>query len=383
MFENGINRKSILHFLSGGMILILLALAVVGPIIPNTLGATTSSSGWLHTEGRWIKDGQGNIVTLSGINTYIRRQNIEAKFANASAEGFTTVRLILYKSDIENPTNYAWDTTEDRSGLAAIDKAVGWCQELGIRVILDQHYWNGTLMPAPIGFWTNTTLQQQWLNMWKLLVDRYKANPTVVGADLMNEPYATKTYGTPPANVEAIWEGIAENAITQLRLINPNLLFIAEDWGTGNQWQDVNFLKQNNAVYEPHLYYHDHITNFQWAESYAAGTLVLGKQQFGSWIDSKFMSYANQGVPVWVGETGFLTSDPYWQQEMTDQLQLLNERGIGYSGYAYGDWPMADPYNDITVSTSSDYHLTILGQTLNNNLLALTTTSILVVTRRP
>jgi len=340
----------------------------------TTSTTTTGGLSWLHTEGRWIKDANGNTVLLAGVNCYIRMQNERAKFEAAKAAGAQAIRLALWKVDIEGIFTEN-DPNEDRTGIPAVDKALAWCRELGLQVILDQHYWGPyggykCVWPAPIEFWTSSALQQEWLNMWKLLVNRYKNDPTVVGIDLMNEPYMTKAYGTPPADVEGIWEGIAKNAITELKKINPNLLFIVEDWGSNDQWRDVAFLKQNNGVYQNHIYYDDMQTWTDWGKAYASGDLVKGKQLLAQWIDSKYMKYPNQGVPFWMGETGFLTGNPHWKEQMNDQMTLFAERSIGCSVFIYGTNPYIDSF-DIVDHTKTGYQLTQIGQLVSAYLLSL------------
>lgn len=361
------------RFLSIMMILLGLVPVVEG-YATNVMD--TSPSGWLHAQGRLIEDAQGNVVRLNGANTYIRLQNERAKFENAKQYGFNTIRLMLFKSDIEHPTS---EPNVDKSGLAAIDKAVGWCKEFGLQLILEHQIWAAGVEPAPGIFLSDATTQLQWLNMWRLLVDRYKDNPTVVGIDLMNEPYNLKNNGIPSSvtDPEGAWEQIAKNAITDLRTHNPNLLFIVEDFGltvANGRWRDVNFLKQCNCVYSTHLYYYFHKTWNPWAQAYASGNLAKGRQLLGQWMDDNYVSYVNQGLPVWIGETGFVTSDPYWREEMNDELALFDERGLGYSIYTYAAWPWTEPF-DMTNHAPSDYSPTIVGQIFSNHLLGLPSTT--------
>jgi hypothetical protein len=342
---------------------------------PLFAAAEEPAPDWLHTDGRWIKDSRGDIQKLYGVNTVVRLKNERAKFEAAGKQGFNTIRLMLFKQDIEKPVKDFPD--QDRSGLEAIDKVVKWCQELRMRVILDHQIWGKDIEPAPTDFLTNEKQQAEWLNMWRLLVDRYKNNSTVVGIDLMNEPNGLKHKMKLPASVadpQGAWEGVAKNAIKELKAVNPKLLFIVEDFGRTNApnglWRDVKFLKENNGVYSSHIYYSGHKQWNPWGKAYASGDFETGKKLLGKWMDDNYAKYAAEGVPVWMGEIGFRTDDPHWQQEMTDEMQLFDERGIGYALYSYAVWPWPEPF-DIVDRSAAGYQLTKIGQIFSTHVLEL------------
>jgi aryl-phospho-beta-D-glucosidase BglC (GH1 family) len=238
--------------------------------------AEEPAADWWHTEDRWVKDSRGRVQKLYGVNAVVLLKNERAKFETASKHGFNIVRLMLFKNDLEKPVKDFPD--QDRSGLEAIDRAVKWCREFGIRLILDHQIWGKDIEPAPADFLTNAKTQAEWLAMWRLLVDRYKQDSTVVGIDLMNEPYGLKHKMKLPASVadpQGAWEDVAKNAIKELRAVNPKLLFVVEDFGRTNApnglWRDVKFLKENNCVYSSHLYYSGHKQWNPWGKAYAAG----------------------------------------------------------------------------------------------------------------
>ncbi|MFD2881576.1 cellulase family glycosylhydrolase [Paenibacillus rhizoplanae] len=39
--------------------------------------------------------------------------------------------------------------------------------------------------------------ESRWLSDWVMLANRYANNPTVIGADLHNEPHGTASWGGP------------------------------------------------------------------------------------------------------------------------------------------------------------------------------------------
>jgi aryl-phospho-beta-D-glucosidase BglC (GH1 family) len=70
-----------------------------------------------------------------------------------------------------------------------MDKIIAECDRLGLKVVLDNHsrkadgYMNETL------WYTSGCSEEKWINDWVTIVTRYKNNPSVVGADLNNEPH--------------------------------------------------------------------------------------------------------------------------------------------------------------------------------------------------
>ena len=236
-------------------------------------------------------------------------------------------------------------------------------------IILEQQLWSTDVTPAPSTFLIDATLQAQWLAMWRIIVDRYKNDPTVIGIDLMNEPYSIKGVSV---SQRGAWEMIAENAVFDLRSHNPNLLFIVEGWGprTVPGWQDVKFLKLPNVVYSEHIYYYSASTlplptwELPWRIAYSNGNLTNGRNLLSQYIDSRFTVFTNQGIPVWIGEVGFLTSDPCWQDQMEDELALLDQRGIGYAAFAYGVSRWGLEFDLVDAS----YNLTTVGLAYKNHL---------------
>ena len=325
-----------------------------------------STSGWLHTDGRWIKDASGNVVHLRGVNMFVRLQNEQAKFAAAKQAGANVVRLMLWKQDIETPG--ANDSAYDQSGLAAIDRAVGWAHDAGLHVILEQQIWSQKVEPAPASFYSDPAVQDEWLKMWRLLIDRYKGDPTVIGIDPMNEPYSVK--GLAVADPMGTWEKIVKAAVNNLRPHNTNLIFFVEGWGprTTPGFRDVVFLQQPNTVYSDHIYYKNAYPVHAWATAYSTGDLAGGKALFAQLADKRWKHYTDKGIPVWMGEIGFAADSPHWQEQMADELTLLDERGIDYAIFCLGvsrwklEWDIVnESYGLTTIGRLYREHMQAIG----------------------
>ncbi len=176
-------------------------------------------------------DNQGRQITLNGINIVSKNkeegymyQSGEAMFSKLSSLGVNCIRLVII-----------WDGLEPEPGvyneeyLKEIDTRIAWAKKHNIFVVLDMHqdlfsvkYSDGApewatldegkphttgviwsdayMMSAAVqtsfdNFWKNKPapdgigIQDHFSNVWKHVAKRYASNTTVIGYDLMNEPF--------------------------------------------------------------------------------------------------------------------------------------------------------------------------------------------------
>ena len=72
---------------------------------------------------------------------------------------------------------------------------IAYAGSKGLKIILDNHSLQPTTNGESNGYWFSSTRSEaQWIADWQTLARRYANNPTVIGADLYNEP--TGTWGT-------------------------------------------------------------------------------------------------------------------------------------------------------------------------------------------
>ncbi|MFA5056737.1 MAG: cellulase family glycosylhydrolase [Opitutaceae bacterium] len=182
--------------------------------------------------GKFI-DPAGRQLLLHGINLVDKSANWsdyawvdESAYAAMKTWGFNCVRLGFTWASIEpEPGVYS-----ERS-LAEIDKRVAWAKQHGLYVFLDMHQdlfsmkysdgapewatltdgkphvadgkvWSDAYLTSQAvqtafdNFYANKPgpggvgLQDRYAQAWKFLAQHYADNPTVIGYDLMNEPFA-------------------------------------------------------------------------------------------------------------------------------------------------------------------------------------------------
>lgn len=176
-------------------------------------------------------DNYGRQVILNGINVvskdkdegYIFEGGPEF-YSNLKKWGFNSIRFIIIWDGLEpEPGVY------DEDYLKEIDKRIKWAGENGLFVILDMHQdlfsvkyadgapewatldegkehitgdvWSDAYMMSPAvqtafdNFWANKPapdgvgVQDHYAQLWKHVAKRYANNATVIGFDLMNEPF--------------------------------------------------------------------------------------------------------------------------------------------------------------------------------------------------
>jgi endoglucanase len=144
-----------------------------------------------------------------------------------------------------------------------MDKIVDGAQKAGLCVVLDQHRPDAYDQSA---LWYTPKLpQSRWIHDWVMLAQHYKNNPTIVGADLHNEPEFTATWGD--GNSATDWRLAAEQAGNAVLAVNPHWLIIVEGitiykgnrywWGgnlQGAKQYPVQLSVSHQLVYSAHDY---------------------------------------------------------------------------------------------------------------------------------
>lgn len=187
--------------------------------------------GFLKTKGQTFIDSNGRQVILSGINLisknpkedYIPAPGREI-FKQFSNWGFNCIRLGIIWDGLEpEPGKYNEKYFEE------LDKRIKWAGENGLYIFLDMHQdlygskfsdgapawatidegkphqqgaiWSDSYLISQAvqtafdNFWKNapapdgTGLQDHYANLWKYIAHRYADNTTVIGYDIMNEPF--------------------------------------------------------------------------------------------------------------------------------------------------------------------------------------------------
>ena len=348
----------------------------------------------LHTQGSQIIDATGKVVKLvstalggfgggAPFGVWSKGNSIPHMLDMIKASGFNSIRLPISMdaltapngNSVENNGNLAVNHPElvGAKPINVLDYFLDQAAQRGIGVVLDMHgFGTSDYMPSqpyntqnpndPTGDVINGLNDptnvvnggkyniQDYAKVWSLLAQRYAGHPSVIGADLLNEPHGGKiTWGTGNPNTD--WNTQAEYIGKQIQQYAPNWLMVVEgidaDIGkpggtTGDAWWGGNLthvasnpVQLNNIVYSPHEY---------GSSVYGQGWLNDPTALQTLW-DRSWGYIAKQGIaPVWIGEFGTRSFDPNstdgkWIRQLLD---YTNANGISWSYWIWHDASSGD-----------------------------------------
>ncbi|MBY0336339.1 MAG: cellulase family glycosylhydrolase [Acetobacteraceae bacterium] len=312
--------------------------------------------GFLATRGNQIVDAAGNPVKIAAVNWFGMESNVYVPHGlwargykdmmdQMVASGFNAIRLPYSDEALDAgrmPTGIDYSKNPDLVGLSPIqvlDKIVAYAGQIGIRIFLEHHRNTAGAGATENGLWYDANYSEvKMISNWQMLAERYGSNPTVIGADLHNEPHS----GTWGDNSATDWEAAAERIGNAVLAKAPNWLIIVEGIGSyrgDSYWWGGNLLGvkddpvelaiPNRLVYSPHDY-----PNSIWPQPWFQGSEFPNNMPA---IFDKYWGYIfRQDIaPVLVGEFGTKLQDP-------KDLQWLDK----LIAYVSGDFN-ADGRNDL------------------------------------
>jgi endoglycosylceramidase len=309
-----------------------------------------------------LTDAQGRTLLLHGVNLSESAKRADGRtswhtfedYARLRDWGLHAVRLLVF-----------WDALEPEPGVideAYIDRVeerVGWARQLGLIVILDLHqdiystkytgdgapdwacldegqpfepvdpWWMRNLQPAVRtawnNFWETDSLQEHYREAFARLAERFVGDTTVIGYDLMNEPFGYYN----PADFEKNQLAPFYAKLGQrLHAVDPDKLLFYEplsplNAGLPSQIGDMAGLP---AVYYPHFYqlevhegkpYSGDQNEMRWA-------VGLRQREAGKWQR-----------PLLFGEIGVIAGVQGAEAYIRDLTNLLDERRFGWFYWNY------------------------------------------------
>ena len=166
-----------------------------------------AAPGWFSTSGNQIVDSAGHSVQIAGVNWFgfessnlaphgLWTRGYQDMMDQMKDLGFNTIRLPFSNDTIHSsgtPNGIDFSKNPDLQGLTAMqimDKIVAYAGEIGLKIILDHHRNDSGPGASSNGLWYDAQHpESQWISDWQMLAGRYANNPTVIGADLHNEPH--------------------------------------------------------------------------------------------------------------------------------------------------------------------------------------------------
>jgi aryl-phospho-beta-D-glucosidase BglC (GH1 family) len=305
-----------------------------------------TAPGYFHTGGNQIVDSSGQSVRISGVswfgfesNTFcphgLWARGYKSMMDQMKQLGFNTIRLpfsdqLFDSASKPNSIDFAKNPDlQNLNGVQILDKIVTYASQIGLRIILDHHRSEAGAGTEANGLWyTSQYPESRWIADWTMLATRYANNPTVLGADVHNEPHTAANWGGGGAND---WRLAAERAGNAILSVNPNWLIIVEgvDYGpSGYYWWGGNLsaagqypVRLNTAgrlVYSPHDYPAS-VYNQPW---FSAANYP--QNMYGIWDQNWGYLFRQGTAPILLGEFGSqlaTNSDQVWMDTMVNYLK--------------------------------------------------------------
>lgn len=303
-------------------------------------------SGFVHTRGEQLVNGQGQVIHLRGINLgnwfepegymfhfkggpqapheiYDLTKSLlgpdQAKvFWQKYREAYITQKDIQFLkragfNSVRVPIDYKFFTTDNSAGFQLLDHLVASCRKAGIYVIIDMHDAPGDQTGANIDngwnypwLYSSPEEQNELVSVWTRIANRYKNNPAVLGYDLLNEPIANYP-SIEKFNKDLV--PVYKKVAAGIRSVDTHHVLIMG----GAQW-DTNFSVfgqpfDSNSMYTFHAY---------WMPPVQASI-------------QKYLDFrARYHVPLWLGESG--ENKDAWIAQF---VNTLNANHVGWCFWPY------------------------------------------------
>lgn len=336
----------------------------------SSSSGTGPTTGWLHTSGAQILDAADQPVRLTGLNWFgletpsfaphgLWARPMGALLDQVKALGYNTLRVPFSTQMLDpgsTPNSIDFGQNPGLAGLTPLqilDALVSAAGARGLKIILDRHRPDAGGQSAL--WYTAQYGEQRWIDDWTMLAQRYAQDPTVIGADLHNEPHGNATWGSGDPATD--WRLAAQKAGDAVLAQNPHLLVIVEGVeqsdGTGYWWggnlhaagaKPVSLAVPHQLVYSIHDY-PSTIAAQPWFTdpSYPNNLPAVWDDRWGYLVK-------NGVAPVLVGEFGTryqTASDQAWMGKLAQYLQggglsftywCLNPNSGDTGGILADDW---------------------------------------------
>ncbi len=357
-------------------------------------GNPTAGASYLHTSGSQIVDAAGNNVKLAGVSWFglesstfsphgLWARNWQSMMQQMQQQGFNTIRLpfsnqLFNAGSVPNGIDFGLNPDlVGQTGLQIMDKIVQYAGTLGLRILLDHHRSDAGAGPNGNGLWHTTAYpESRWISDWTMLATRYANNPTVIGADLHNEPHGAATWGDGSAND---WRLAAERGGNAVLAANPNWLIVVEGienyagqnywWGgnlAGAAAHPVRLDVPGRLVYSPHDYPASVYPQTWFSDpNYPANLPAIWDAKWG-------YLFRNNIAPVLLGEFGSrlaTTSDQQWATTIVKylggdfNLDNVSDLSPGQQGISWTWWSWNPNSGDTGGILADDWSTVLTSKT--------------------
>ncbi len=332
-----------------------------------------SPTGFVGTDGRYFRDELGRLLLLAGVNVSNGNKNSpsfppwldESDFERIGVRGMNVIRFVMQWQYVEpSPGQY------DEAYLDLVEERVEWAEKAGLYVILDMHQdlwgpkfggngaplWatvdNGIPFDPPEGvmwfsiygepavrqafqsFWDDVDgIRQHYIQAWTHVASRFADSHTVIGYDIINEPYQ----GTYPVTQVAAFESEElvpfYAAVAQgVRTVDNNHILFIEPTAT----RSIGVLGGMGPIGDDKVALATH---------YYCPTMDLlafydGKPEQLEALFQQFWEEAwKVGGPLFLGEWGFFLGNEGDLLNADHQIAVFGKMSLSFSAWTYDPCP--------------------------------------------
>ncbi|NEP59997.1 MAG: glycoside hydrolase family 5 protein, partial [Symploca sp. SIO2G7] len=326
------NLKPYTKFIWFVLALVLTSVMGLGLPVHNPVSATNSKVTIklpLSTKGSAIIDATKKPVLLRGVNWFgietdkhaphgLWKRDYKEMLSQIKSLGYNVIRLPYAVQSLNSPEVSGIDFSigsnqelYDKSPLEVMDEIIKEAERQELLILLDSHRLNNQRIPEL--WYGDGFTEEDWINTWTILAQRYQNQANVIGADLKNEPHGRASWGTD--DQETDWRLAAERAGNAILDINPNWLIVVEGvennvpgqnlkthWMGGNlegaRNYPVRLSHPKQLVYSIHEY-GPGVFDQPWFSEPNFPDNLYRRWEFG------WHYLATEGIaPVWIGEFG-------------------------------------------------------------------------------
>ncbi|WP_306334176.1 cellulase family glycosylhydrolase [Streptomyces sp. KL118A] len=368
-----------------GAVVLAVAAALLVAVGPQGAGAGRADTASGH---RWITDRQGRALVLRGLSTASSAKQaadgmpwIEEKDVARERRSLGTnfVRFLLQWRKVEpSPGTY------DRTYLRQVAERVRWYGKRGYHVLLDMHQdlygprvggngapaWaTGTdgLTSAPTDPWElgyvepgtvrafdrfwgtvegdGRDLREHYVGAVREVARHFAADDTVIGYDLMNEPWGGSVQG--PAFEAGPLARLYQDAIDAVRTVDRDHWLFVEPSAIGSNWGFATGLPRLDdprgdgdaarIAYAPHLY----PLPMDLGGGYTGSTKGQVDRSLRAWREQTEKTARRLGAPVVIGEFGLDTGLPGAMEYVEKVQRMADDMGAGFAYWSNDPGPWA------------------------------------------
>jgi len=106
--------------------------------------------------------------------------------------------------------------------------------------------------PAHYAMFSNAGLQQEYIQIWQEIINRYGSSPSIFAFDLLNEPALRNSQLCAQCKN---WNGLLLDTVAAIRALNPSVpLMIKSVYGSPSKLDSLPAINDSNIIYSYHAY---------------------------------------------------------------------------------------------------------------------------------